>query len=78
MKKLLTIVIGIMPTYFAITIGNEIPAGGFIGITTLVALMITISHDESDFEAGFMKTWWLIHLIGIMAVVFYYSRFFAG
>lgn len=75
---MLTAILGIMPTYFAIMIGDRIPATAVMALITIIALMVTICHDEEDFEQGFPQAWWTIHLIGIMTVVFYYSRFFVA
>lgn len=65
----LLIIVSILPSYFALFC-SPTPATIILCFGTIIAMIVSGVANESEIPFEKIKLMWLIHLIGIMVVVF--------
>lgn len=65
----LLIIVSILPSYFALFC-SPTPATIILCFGTLIAMIVSGVASENELPFDRIKLMWLIHLVGIMVVVF--------
>jgi hypothetical protein len=73
MKKLLTVLVSIFPTFVGI-MSNVGPAAGFLHMITTIFFVGYASMAESKENKELGNLCLIIHIIGVMATVFYFVK----
>lgn len=71
MNKFIIIILAILPTYCAIMFNNQVPATAIMILATILG---AVASGVEEAQKPKVEAWWSIHLIGIMVVIFYFTK----